>query len=719
MAATPRIAQLSLLLALCLVVALSLHTVLGLDRGFAGGATEPQSAIAGTNGNIFTVDTTSDTDAVDTFCSLREAIKASNLNMTYNDCIAATSGIDTNSIIFALGAGVPTINVITALPFITRTVEIDGNTGGATRIEIAGPGVNEGLNGFVLIDPNAAGTSINRLVINGFGESAILVSANNFTITGSYIGTNAAGTAAVPNLRGIYIAGADNAFIGGTSGVTPGGPCTGDCNLISGNSNIGLYLSSGAKPIVNGNFIGTNAAGDAAIPNGNGVRAQTDAWIGGAGTDEGNLISGNTIGVNIPNHSMPPARILGNLIGTDASGQAAVGNGTGIRIVNAGGTIVGSGEKFGAGNVISGNTGDGILLSANEVLIHANFIGTTATGEGSLGNGGRGIVIEDNSMENKIGFTSLESGNVIANSNGHGVAVVGSTGNIILNNSIFDNGGLGIDLAADGVTPNDPMDADDGPNDLQNFPVITMVSADAGGTRVQALLNSEPNTEFIIQYFDNDDCDPSGHGEGQRLLPGFAIGVTDGNGDVILDNILPVDFSSLHFVTATANGDGTHNASEYSGCFTIEQPSTPTPAPTPSPSETPSGTATATPGPGESPTVTPTPTPSATASVTPTPGEAYAWGDANCSGGVDPVDALLTLRHDAGLSVNTFGCPAFGTSVEPVVASALAWGDFDCSGGLDPVDALKLLRVDAGLNAAKIGEPCPDPGDPVSVSAAD
>ena len=86
-----------------------------------------------------------------------------------------------------------------------------------------------------------------------------------------------------------------------------------------------------------------------------------------------------------------------------------------------------------------------------------------------------------------------------------------------------------------------------------------------------------------------------------------------------------------------------------------------------------------------------------------------AWGDGNCSGSVNPVDSLLTLRADAGLGTNTGDCPDFGQVVDVQNASPHPWGDVDCSGDITPVDSLKVLRHDAGLSVQQ-DEPCPDIG---------
>jgi hypothetical protein len=93
------------------------------------------------------------------------------------------------------------------------------------------------------------------------------------------------------------------------------------------------------------------------------------------------------------------------------------------------------------------------------------------------------------------------------------------------------------------------------------------------------------------------------------------------------------------------------------------------------------------------------------------------WGDHNCSGGADPVDSLLTLRHDAGLGANTGDCPALGTQVDVLLASLHTWGDVDCSQAVDPVDSLKILRSDAGLSVSQEAG-CPGMGAAVTIVEA-
>ncbi len=126
--------------------------------------------------------------------------------------------------------------------------------------------------------------------------------------------------------------------------------------------------------------------------------------------------------------------------------------------------------------------------------------------------------------------------------------------------------------------------------------------------------------------------------------------------------------------------------------------SPPTPSPTPTPTPTPVG---------------PTPTPTGA----PPAGRSVVWGDSNCSGSANPVDSLLTLRFDAGLSISTGDCPNFGQVVDVQNASPHPWGDVDCGGDVTPVDSLKLLRYDAGLGVPQAAG-CPAIGSLVILDAA-
>ena len=147
------------------------------------------------------------------------------------------------------------------------------------------------------------------------------------------------------------------------------------------------------------------------------------------------------------------------------------------------------GTTSGAGNLISGNVEIGLTNAANFSVIQGNRIGTDATGVAPLGNGGIGVRIS--AFGATVGGTEAGAGNTIAFNGGAGVVdqlveFISSERNAIRGNSIHSNGGLGIDLNGDGVTPNDPGDADSGPNGLQNFPVLSVALA-GGSTGVSGL----------------------------------------------------------------------------------------------------------------------------------------------------------------------------------------------------------------------------------------
>ena len=102
------------------------------------------------------------------------------------------------------------------------------------------------------------------------------------------------------------------------------------------------------------------------------------------------------------------------------------------------------------------------------------------------------------------------------------------------------------------MTANDSGDTDEGPNHLQNFPVLTSIP---GG--VQIALNSAPNVAYVLEFFANTACDASGNGEGQFFL-GTTTATTDGGGNLTVPF---VGSPTGLFVTATAT-DGNGSTSD-------------------------------------------------------------------------------------------------------------------------------------------------------------
>jgi len=225
----------------------------------------------------------------------------------------------------------------------------------------------------------------------------------------------------------------------------------------------------------------------------------------------------------------------GSGVGTDASGTKDLGNAEeGVDISGATSTTIG-GTTAGERNVISGNGYSGVQISGSSATgnkVVGNYLGTDKNGNPSLGNFAAGVLISGAS-NNTIGGTEASVGNVIsANGSGtyEGVSIYGdsATGNRVLSNSIFANGDLGIDLGANGLTPNDPGDTDTGANNLQNKPTLSSAKKRATGTTtVRGTLNSSPDKTFNIQFFSN----PKGTDEGKTLLGSMRVS-TDGAGNV-------------------------------------------------------------------------------------------------------------------------------------------------------------------------------------------
>jgi hypothetical protein len=307
------------------------------------------------------------------------------------------------------------------------------------------------------------------------------------TVIGNLIGTDATGTQAIGNRwTGVGVGETFNR-IGGTS--------TGEGNVISGNPQ-GVSLQ-GNHNLILGNFIGTSNSGTHSISNGQGVVMTGNTsqnFVGGTTDAERNLISGNaSVGISLDG----PERIfiLGNYVGTDASGTVTLGNGaSGVETGSAKYTLI-------QGNLIVGNKEMGVSIGPGSDFSHlrTNRIGVATDGASPLPNGTSGVLSW--SASNTIGGSYPEDGNVIAFNNSNGVQVWTYPGNTIRRNSIYSNSGAGIYLT-------------NGGNDLLPAPVITAVtSTSVSGTACSGC---------IVEVFsDKED-------EG-RVYEGYIIANGNGN----------------------------------------------------------------------------------------------------------------------------------------------------------------------------------------------
>ena len=301
----------------------------------------------------------------------------------------------------------------------------------------------------------SANNQIKNLSFSGYdfnGMTLIYADATNNTISGCWFGLDTAGTNAAPNaFQGILIgAGASRNIIGGTNALQR--------NVISGNAQYGVFItdSNTTGNVVLGNYIGTDASGSNAVPNGlSGIFIGNSASgniIGSANPAGRNVISGNgQYGIWISNTVNNV--ILGNYLGLNASGETTLPNQfSGIGLFGGSQNIIG-GTSAGAANVLSGNLAYGIEI-ANPVAegnqIEGNLIGLDAGGTNGLGNGDGfgGILLDGNTTSNIIGGTVSGSRNVISGNSPAGVFFVAATGNTVEGNWI------GTDINGTNAVPN-------------------------------------------------------------------------------------------------------------------------------------------------------------------------------------------------------------------------------------------------------------------------
>ena len=437
-------------------------------------------------------------------------------------------------------------------------------------IDIFGGAASNTIGGTTVTASNfISGNGSGGVNISGVGTKSNKVQRN-------FIGTNLSGTGAVPNLAGVQV-------FGGAASNTIGGTTVSVRNVISGNNFQGVAISgNGTKSnTVAGNFIGTNKAGTAALPNtAAGIsifgKAKSNV-IGGATSASRNIISGNlNQGVTISDSGTSSNQVLSNFIGTNAAGTAALANSfSGIDIfTGAASNIIGG---VGKGNVISGNANYGIALSGTGTslnTVQGNLIGLNAAGTAGIPNSFSGVIVFNAAQNNFIGSSALGAGNMIAFNNFAGIDVFDSTtiGNDFNANSIFSNGGLGINLVGGsengfGVTANDPQDPDLGPNQLQNFPVLTFANS---AVVIQGSLNSVPSKPYRVDFFSSPVADASGFGEGQTWIGAVNV-TTDGSGNASFNMDFPGSLTTGSKVTATATGTGTgaSGTSEFSAVITV------------------------------------------------------------------------------------------------------------------------------------------------------
>lgn len=384
--------------------------------GCEGGEEKPPPGLTvRVEGTGVVVDSASDTDTRDGAVTLREAIMlvtgdlaVADLDPAETDNVGGVPGPDSaDTIIFE-----PSVFPPDAPAPIPLTVTLPGLHAGNDVIDgsRAGVIVDGGNQGFDCFQISSAGNAIKGLQIQYCLTAIVLTSeAENNTI---------------------------------------GGPAEGERNIISGNDAVGIRLDGSAN-LVQGNYIGTDAAGTISIPNKmEGIwiaPGAQDNVIGGSRPGERNVISGNSLfGLSIDGRGATGNVVKGNYIGVDVTGRVALKNRYGVVLNHEAQHNIIGGTEPGEGNVISGNQSAAILIrnsGTDANLIVGNFIGTDSSGSEPLGNG-NGIWILDGPQGNSIGGTGEGDGNIITNSGIFAIILEGAntTGNTIRSNSIHSNG---------------------------------------------------------------------------------------------------------------------------------------------------------------------------------------------------------------------------------------------------------------------------------------
>jgi titin len=373
--------------------------------------------------------------------SLRQAILNANGNL----------GLDTIAFNIS-GTGPFTIIPASALPMITDPVIIDATTqpgyAGTPLIEINGANLAAGTDGLLI---SAGGSTVRGLAINRCPRDGIrLQSLGTNVIQANFLGTDPSGTVGLGNGEGgVMVYGSPGNLIGGT--IAPAR------NLISGNQNgIYLFMSTASGNVVSGNYIGTSVTGFTALGNvysGMEVASSSSNLIGGTSPGAGNVISGNgQSGIYFISAPATGNLVQGNYIGVNANGTAALSNGEDAVTINgvSGNTI--GGTVAGARNVLSGNLESGVFIwtsGATSNVIAGNYIGTDKTGTVAIPNYTNGVTL-DGVAGNTVGGTNAGALNVISGNLQDGILIysAGASNNVVLGNYI------GPDVTGEHALPN-------------------------------------------------------------------------------------------------------------------------------------------------------------------------------------------------------------------------------------------------------------------------
>lgn len=454
----------------------------------------------------------------------------------------------------------------------TRASQINHNFIGTNA---SGANFGNGKAGIVLQNMRGITLSGNTIRFNG-GDGITTQNGGQFTINNNTLTRNGgdgleltgSGSNVANNTIGYNGANSAGIWVGGGSNTLTNNTVNNDIQTfqigisVDGANNT---ISNSASAQIGGGYAGIQLNGNSNTVTGYAIQ---DAYAGVLAAGDNNIIGpnnrlfNNLVGIQVES-TADGTQIRGNFLGVDATGNAAAPNyETGI-LIYGGNTTVG-GSDAGDGNVISGGGSygaDGVRLAMSSgglsgTTIRNNKIGVGADGTTALGNR-YGIHVLDGNQSNM-------QDNLIAY-NSTGILIEQGTRHAILGNSIYSNTQLGIDLSPQGITLNDTGDGDSGPNQLQNYPLITLAGIAGSTTRAVGTLNSLPSKTYTLRFYSSPACDPSGYGEGRTYL-GQGTVTTNASGNASLDLSVGTAATQGHYLTLTAT-DPDGNTSEFSACY--------------------------------------------------------------------------------------------------------------------------------------------------------
>lgn len=464
--------------------------------------------------------------------------------------------------------GCSQVGSVCAIDSLAPMIEIRGDYTGT----IENPaGLSSAAAGFRI--SNASGVTIRGLTINRITQYQC--PPPSIPIPCSSNRTNAVGATNSPNITYEYnIIGTDNVGtpgLGDDNGTSYGLQAADSSNAIIRHNIVGSYyraiiVAGTTDALVEANIVGTNNENTDAI--GTLSSTSTGIYVGINATNttiKDNLVANYGRGISVATYSSTTQEtshdtlIIGNRVGITPDGSPLGGINVGINTACATGVQIGS-LNPGEGNLIANYEGSGVSI-ASPSNCDAGTHGYIVMGNEIRDNGAAGVSVTDGSGADPFDMT-------------------------IRRNSIYNNGGLGIDLTTgdffgDGVTPNAPAgEVRSGPNNLLNYPVIT--GFEPGSAIVQGNYEGPASQTFTLDFYTNETIDPSGHGEGQTWIGSGEV-TTDTSGTAEFTFTFNVDVPEGQFVSATAT-DADGNTSEFSS--NVVMPTYPSPANTPnSPSE--------------------------------------------------------------------------------------------------------------------------------------